>query len=441
VEKAGLELPDGMQVIWIDDIRPTIRRIDRLRALALASLAPVRLIERAAGAIRRPSVSDTVALIFSSGSEGDPKGVMLSHFNVDSNIVAIGQVFHIYPSDRILHVLPLFHSFGYLLLWLGLCRGMGLVCHVKPQEAGVVGGLAEEYRATVLFATPAFLHIYTRRCEPPQFGSLRIVVAGADKLPDSVSREFEETFGIRSLEGYGMTECSPVVAVNAPAFRAPGFYQPGSRRGTVGHPLPGVSVRVIPAERVAGAGALVGLGAVPSLPAGTEGMLLVKGPNVMQGYLNRDDLTSRALCDGWYVTGDLGVIDEDGFVKITGRLSRFSKIGGEMVPHGQVEEALNEAIGAEELVFGVTAVAAGREGDRLVVLHTASDETVDQALAAIRKLDLPNLFIPRRDYFVRVEALPMLGTGKLDLRGLKKMAAEAIARKAEGVVSPVTAEA
>jgi acyl-[acyl-carrier-protein]-phospholipid O-acyltransferase/long-chain-fatty-acid--[acyl-carrier-protein] ligase len=439
VEKAGLELPEGVQVIWIEEIRPTIRRIDRLSALALACLAPVRLIEKAAGAIRRPSVSDTVALIFSSGSEGDPKGVVLSHFNVDSNIVAIGQVFHIYASDRILHVLPLFHSFGYLLLWLGLCRGMGLICHVKPQEAGVVGGLAQEYRATVLFATPAFLHIYTRRCEPPQFGSLRIVVAGADKLPDSVLREFEETFGIRPLEGYGMTECSPVVAVNAPDYRAPGFYQPGSRRGTVGHPLPGVSVRVIPAEGLAGA--LAGLGAVPPLPAGTEGMLLVKGPNVMQGYLNRDDLTRKALCDGWYVTGDLGLIDEDGFVKITGRLSRFSKIGGEMVPHGQVEEALNEGIGAEELVFGVTAIAAGREGDRLVVLHTTSDETVDQALAAIKKLDLPNLFIPRRDHFVRVEALPMLGTGKLDLRGLKKMAAEAMAQRTAGTEAPVGAEA
>ena len=345
IEKAGIELPEGVPVIWIEDIRPTIRTTDRVIAMALACLAPIRLIEKAAGATRPISVSDTVALIFSSGSEGDPKGVVLSHFNIDSNIVAISQAFHIYPNDRILNVLPLFHSFGYLLLWLGACRGMGLVCHVKPQEAGVVGSLAEEYAATVLFATPAFLHIYTRRCEPSQFGSLRIVVAGADKLPDSISRAFEETFGIRPLEGYGVTECSPVVAVHALDFRAPGFYQPGSRRGTVGHSLPGVSVRVVPVESVAGVETLVGLGSVPPLPAGTEGMLLVKGPNVMQGYLKRDDLTRKALCDGWYVTGDLGLIDEDGFVKITGRLSRFSKIGGEMVPHGQVEEALNDAVG------------------------------------------------------------------------------------------------
>ena len=371
-------------------------------------------------------MNDTAALIFSSGSEGDPKGVVLSHFNVDSNIEAIGQVFHIYPQDRILDILPLFHSFGYLLLWLGPCRGMGLVCHVKPQESGTVGALVEQYAATVLFATPAFLNIYTRRCSPPQFGSLRIVVAGADKLPDSVAQAFEETFGIKVLEGYGMTECAPVVAVNAPDFRAPGFFQPGSRRGTVGHPLPGVSIRVVRPESLVEQEELSGLDKLETLPANTEGMILVKGPNVMKGYLNRDDLTRKALCDGWYVTGDLGLVDEDGFVKITGRLSRFSKIGGEMVPHGRVEEALNEAIGADEPVFAVTSVPDGREGDRLAVLHTVSDDRVDEALAVFRKRGLPNLFIPRRDHFVKVDALPMLGTGKLDLRALKRIACEAI---------------
>jgi acyl-[acyl-carrier-protein]-phospholipid O-acyltransferase/long-chain-fatty-acid--[acyl-carrier-protein] ligase len=436
VAKAALELPEGVEAIWIEDIRPTIRGIDRAWALLLACLAPMRLLERATGALRRVSVSDTVALIFSSGSEGDPKGVVLSHFNIDCNIEAIGQVFHIYPYDRILDVLPLFHSFGYLLLWLGTCRGMGLVCHVKPQEAGAVGALAEQFRATVLFATPAFLHIYTRRCAPAQFGSLRLVIAGADKVPESVSRAFEETFGIRPLEGYGTTECAPVVAVNAPDFRAPGFFQTGSRRGTVGHPLPGVSVRVVRPDSIADQEVLVGLDAIEPLPAGTEGMILVKGPNVMKGYLNRDDLTRKALCDGWYVSGDLGLVDDDGFVTITGRLSRFSKIGGEMVPHGRVEEALNQAIGADEPVFAVTAVSGGREGDVLAVLHTTSDDRVDEALAELKKLGLPNLFIPRRDHFVKVNALPLLGTGKLDLRALKRLAALALTH-AEAEEAPV----
>ena len=294
----------------------------------------MRLIEKLAGATRPISVDDDVAVIFSSGSEGDPKGVVLTHFNIDSNIEAIAQVFHVQPTDRLLDVLPLFHSFGYLLLWLAGCRGMGLICHANPLEAGTVGGLVERYKATVLFGTPTFLQLYARRCAPAQFGSLRLVIAGAEKLPEAVSRNFEDTFGIRPLEGYGLTECSPVVAVSAPDYRAAGFFQPGSRRGFVGHPLPGVTVRVVDPEHG------------QPLPPNTEGMVLVKGPNVMKGYLGRDDLTETAMRDGWYVTGDLGVVDEDGFLKITGRLSRFSKIGGEMVPHGRIEEALNESTGS-----------------------------------------------------------------------------------------------
>ncbi|HKM56545.1 MAG TPA: AMP-binding protein, partial [Isosphaeraceae bacterium] len=336
-------------------------------------------------------------------------------------------------TDRILDVLPLFHSFGYLLLWLAACRGMGLVCHFKPQEAGAVSELAQEYAATVLFATPAFLHIYARRCAPAQFGSLRLVIAGAEKLPEKTSLAFEETFGLRPLEGYGVTECAPVVAVNAPDFRAPGFYQPGARRGTVGRPLPGISVRIVRPESVVTAGASDAADDIEPLPTGSEGMILVKGPNVMKGYLNRDDLTSKALCAGWYVTGDLGLLDDDGFLKITGRLSRFSKIGGEMVPHVRVEEALNEAIGAEELAFAVTSVSGGREGDSLAVLHTTSDDRVDLALETLRKMGLPNLFLPRRDHFVKVDALPLLGTGKLDLRELKRLASKALDQAPEQV--------
>ncbi|QEH32854.1 Bifunctional protein Aas [Aquisphaera giovannonii] len=423
-EQAKLEIPDGVEVLWIEDVKQTMTRTDRAVAMALACLAPTRLLEAAAGAVSHPSVDDTAAIIFSSGSEGDPKGVVLSHFNIDSNIEAIGQAFQIHATDRIMDVLPLFHSFGYLLLWLGPCRGMGLACHVKPQEADVVGLLVEKYRATVLFATPAFLHIYTRRCAPGRFGSLRIVVAGADKLPEAIGRAFEDKFGLRPLEGYGATECSPVIAVNTLDFREPGFYQAGSRRGSVGQPLPGVSVRIVRPEQVVDRDDLAGIGSLEPLPPDTEGMVLVRGPNVMGGYLNRDDLTRRALGDGWYVSGDLGKLDEDGFLTITGRLSRFSKIGGEMVPHGRVEDALNEAIGAEEMVFAVTAVADGREGDRLAVLHTTTDDKVDRAIEGLKSRGLPNLFIPRRDQFVKVPALPMLGTGKLDLRALKREAAQ-----------------
>jgi acyl-[acyl-carrier-protein]-phospholipid O-acyltransferase/long-chain-fatty-acid--[acyl-carrier-protein] ligase len=418
--KAKVEVPEGLDVIWMEDLRGAIRTRDRALALLMAWVAPVRLIEKQAGATRPVSVDGDVAVIFSSGSEGEPKGVVLTHFNIDSNIEAIAQVFHILPTDRLLDVLPLFHSFGYLLLWLANCRGMGLICHVNPLESGTVGGLVERYHATVLFGTPTFLQLYARRCAPAQFGSLRLVIAGAEKLPEAVSRTFEDTFGIRPLEGYGLTECSPVVAVSAPDYRAAGFFQPGSRRGFVGHPLPGITARVVDPEQG------------HRLPANTEGMVLVKGPNVMKGYLGRDDLTRSVLRNGWYVTGDLGLVDDDGFLKITGRLSRFSKIGGEMVPHGRIEEALNESQGRDEPCFAVTAISDGRGGERLAVLHTVDSEQVDRALEHLKALGFPNLFFPRRDHFIKVDVLPLLGAGKLDLRAVKRTAELAISGSVDG---------
>ena len=220
------------------------------------------------------------------------------------------------------------------------------------------------------------------------------------------------------MEGYGLTECSPVVAVNTFDWREPGFFQPGSRRGYVGQPLPGVSVRIVSSET--------------NEPLGpdTPGLVLVKGPNVMQGYLGRADLTRAAFRDGWYVTGDQGFLSEDGFLKITGRLSRFSKIGGEMVPHGLIEESLQQAVGADEQVFAVTAVGDERKGEKLVVLHTLGRaQRSTKPLSGSGSLGLPNLFIPRRENFIKVDKLPMLGTGKLDLRGMRRVAEEAMKGK------------
>jgi acyl-[acyl-carrier-protein]-phospholipid O-acyltransferase/long-chain-fatty-acid--[acyl-carrier-protein] ligase len=415
LEKVKVELPAGLEVVWLEDLRAGIGFLPRTLALGLAWLAPARVLERACGADGPVGVDDTAAVIFSSGSTGDPKGVVLSHFNIDSNVEAIAQVFRARPDDRVMDVLPLFHSFGYLVLWLALDRGLALICHPNPLEAAAVGDLVQRYRATVLLATPTFLQLYIRRCSPAQFGSLRLVLAGAERLGEPLAQAFEDTFGIRALEGYGLTECAPVVAVNTLDYRAPGFFQPGSRRGFVGQPLPGVSVRIVDPETN------------EALGPNEVGMVLVRGPNVMRGYLGRDDLTAAVLQDGWYVTGDLGLVDEDGFLKITGRLSRFSKIGGEMVPHERVEEALHQAIGADQRVFAVTAVGDAKKGEQLAVLHTTDDGQVAKALDSLGTLGLPNLFIPRRDHFIKVEALPILGTGKLDLRGARRMAEEALA--------------
>ena len=417
VEKARIELPGGIEPIWIEDLAATIGRVARARALALAVAAPVRWIERACGAILRPGVDDVVTVIFSSGSTGEPKGVLLTHFNVDANVEAVAQVAHVDARDRVLGILPLFHSFGYLILWFAVNHRMGVVFHPNPLDPGMIGSLVQRYRVTILVATPTFLQLYLRRCTPAQFGSLRIVLAGAEKLTERLAQAFEDQFGIRPLEGYGTTECAPAIAVGALDFRAPGFYQPGSRRGFVGQPLPGVSVRIVDPD------------AFTPLPPGTPGMLLVKGPNVMRGYLGRDDLTAKVLRDGWYVTGDIALMDEDGFIRITDRLSRFSKIGGEMVPHGRVEEALHEAARAGVQVFAVTAVPDEKKGERLAVLHTLDAALLPDILRRVAESGLPNLFAPRLDHFVKVETIPILGTGKLDLREVKRLALEVIARR------------
>ena len=303
VERASLILPTGIEPIWLDELGVTISTASKLYAFVLAVLAPIRLLERGCGAARTPSMDDIVTIIFSSGSTAEPKGVLLSHFNIDSNVEAVAQVFGIQPDDRLLGILPFFHSFGYMAtLWLAVNHGMGVVYHPSPLDAVPIGTLTKRYRVTFLVATPTFLQLYLRRCTPEQFGSLRAVLTGAEKLPERLALAFEDKFGIRPLEGYGVTEAAPVIAVNVPGFRAPGFNQSGARRGHVGHPLPGVVVRVVDPDTW------------EPRPIGTAGMLLVKGPNVMRGYLGRDDLTANATRDGWYITGDIGIIDEDGFI-------------------------------------------------------------------------------------------------------------------------------
>ncbi|MEM7234564.1 MAG: AMP-binding protein, partial [Planctomycetota bacterium] len=420
LEKGKIDLPQGVEPIYLEDVRETIGRGDRIGAFFRALFQPAKWLERSCGATGRISVDDIVTVIFSSGSTGEPKGVELSHFNVDSNVEALAQIMRVNPRDRLLGILPLFHSFGYMSLWFGSNQGVGVVFHPNPLDAAAVGELVQRYRLTILIATPTFLQIYMRRCTPAQFGSLRLVLTGAEKLPERVALAFEDYFGIRPLEGYGTTECAPAIAASALDYRAPGFYQSGSRRGTVGQPLPGVSVRIVdPEEDFDPETSEV-------RPAGESGMLVVRGPNVMRGYLGKDELNAKVLKDGWYVTCDIAVLDDDGFLRITDRLSRFSKIAGEMVPHGRVEEALHDALGSELQVFAVTAVPDEKKGEKLAVLTTVSDDEVPGVLEKLGGMGLPNLFVPRPDQFVRVDELPMLGTGKLDLRRAKQIAEEAL---------------
>ncbi len=414
IEKATLELPEDAKIIYLEDVLPNIGFTTRLLAVFAAFCLPIRLIEKLCGAVSRPSVEETATIIFSSGSTGEPKGVMLSHYNVAANAEAVGQAITVNDSDKLLGILPLFHSFGYMSLWYAIRFGMGIVFHPNPLDAGKIGEVIENEAVTFLIATPTFLQIYMRRCSPGQLGSLRIVFTGAEKLTEKLAAAFEEKFGIKPIEGYGATECAPAITVSTLDYRGQGIYQFGSRRGFVGHPVPGVSVRIVDSET----GAL--------LPPGKPGMLLVKGPNVMQGYIGRPDLTAKVLKDGWYTTGDIAIMDESGFIKITDRLSRFSKIGGEMVPHGKVEDALHEAFGSDIRVFAVTAVPDERKGESLAVIHTIDEEKIAGVLEKMAGMGLPNLFIPKKDSFVKVDKIPVLGTGKVDLRGLKETAVKAL---------------
>ena len=405
------------EAIFLEDLAEKPRFTERLGA-ALAFFFPAQSVQKYAGAERTTQLEDIATIIFSSGSTGDPKGVVLTHYNVAANVEQLNQVFLLHSNDRIMGILPFFHSFGFTgTLCLPAATGIGVVFHPNPLDSRVIGALVNKYAVTMLLATPTFLNAYTRRCEPEQFGSLRFVMAGAEKLPDRISQAFEDRFGIRPLEGYGCTECSPAVTVNTIDFRAASFRQVGAKRGSIGHPLPGMTVKIIDPE------------SQQPLGVNQPGLLLVRGPNVMQGYLNQPEKTAAVLQDGWYNTGDIAMLDEDGFLRVTDRLSRFSKIGGEMVPHIKVEDKLHELAHATEQVFVVTAVPDERKGERLMVLHTLPEDKLKEALELLLKCDLPALWRPRPDQFLRVEKLPYLGTGKLDLRKARELAQE-VARPA-----------
>ena len=411
LEKFPVDVPG--EAIYLEDVKQSVRSKDRILAMLLAVFCPVGLLERSLGAPKRRTPDDLATVIFSSGSEGAPKGVMLTHFNIASNMTAPLEVFPHERTDGIMGILPFFHSFGFTgTLWMPLSRGMFVVFHPSPLEAKAIGQLMHKYGPRFLIGTPTFLQNFIRKCLPEELSSADYVIAGAEKLPDRIREAFKARFGVEPLEGYGATECAPIVSVNVPDFRAPGYYQIGTKHGTIGHPIPGVCVRVLDQDT----GELI--------LDGRPGLLQVRGPNIMRGYLAMPDKTAEVLQDGWYSTGDIGAVDEDGFIRITDRVSRFSKIGGEMVPHGKVEEDMHEMLGLTERAISVTGVPDERKGERLIVLHTLDSDQVETLLKKLDASSMPRLWIPRASAFYEVEEIPILGTGKVDLKRLKMMAAE-----------------
>src|ERR1035441_4561106 len=293
-------------MVFGEDILGRAGKWERLRAILAARFATRDVL------CRRGGTPDSVAtVIFSSGSTGVPKGVVLSHYNILSNIEAIAQVFWIGAEDRIVGSLPFFHSFGYTVtIWFPLIAGCGAVYHPNPTDAQAVGQLVARYRGTFLLSTPTICSGYTRKCAREEFASLRYVLAGAEKLREPVAAAFREKFGVELLEGYGCTEMSPVVSVNVPDFEAPKNVQIGNKPGTVGHPLPGVAARIVDPVTF------------EQLPNNQEGLLLVRGSNRMLGYLDQPQRTAEVFHNGWYITNDIALIDDEGFIRLTQRPDR-----------------------------------------------------------------------------------------------------------------------
>jgi acyl-[acyl-carrier-protein]-phospholipid O-acyltransferase/long-chain-fatty-acid--[acyl-carrier-protein] ligase len=409
--KVPLDLP-GVELIYLEDFRSRITSWQRLQAFLAVVLLPSFVIVRWVLRLGNPRPSDLATIIFSSGSTGDPKGVMLTHGNLSANCESIVQAIDPRPNDRILGILPFFHSFGYTVtLWVPLQVGTSMVFQADPRQAQETGELCRKYRCTILLTTPTFLRFNLKRCECGDFSTLRLLICGAEKLPPSLIDEFHQRFGVVPLEGYGCTELSPVAASNVPDWQGDVVRQVGKKKGTIGRPIPGV------------AGQIVDPDTFQPLPPGKEGLLLFYGANVMKGYLGKPELTKEVIRDGWYVTGDMAKLDEDGFITLTGRLSRFSKIGGEMVPHQKIEEELQDLLGTTERVCVVTAVPDARRGERLVVLHTPFDAVKRHHLCQqLTTKGLPNLWVPAERDFFEVPELPFLGTGKIDLKRVKEMA-------------------
>lgn len=412
LEKFGIT--PKAELVYLEDLRDKVTTLDKLIGAALAKLTPSALLGVFLPGLRNNDLNATATVIFTSGSTGDPKGVVLSHRNILSNIHQMNNHLDLLPEEVVLGILPFFHSFGFTVtIWTVLCLGKKVVYHINPLDAKIIGDLCEKHGVTMIASTPTFARAYIKRCPKEQFKTMKHLLLGAEKLKPELCEEIRQTIGVDPLEGYGTTELSPVVAVNVTydLTLRDGRKVKGNRFGTVGMPLPATEVKTVDPETES------------DLPLGTSGLIWVRGPQVMVGYLNRPDATAKVVKDGWYNTGDLGYVDADGFLRITDRLSRFSKMAGEMVPHMGVESAIQNAVGMSEPCVAVTALPDPKRGERLFVLYSPEmPVSPGEVVARLKASELPRLWIPSAEDFVPVDAIPILGTGKVDLRRLKELA-------------------
>jgi acyl-[acyl-carrier-protein]-phospholipid O-acyltransferase/long-chain-fatty-acid--[acyl-carrier-protein] ligase len=397
------------------DTQQLLKNLPKLRIaihMLAGKLLPTRLISRLYGFPEKGGDTEA-ALLFSSGSTGEPKGIILTHKNILANVTQVREALQFGSDKKLLGCLPIFHSFGFTVtVWYPVCGGPELVTYINPLEAAKLAEIIHEHKVHLAVTTPTFLRGYLKRATREQLSSLWGIVTGAEKLPPDLAAQFEEKFSIPVREGYGLTETSPVVSVNLndPSGGSKAFpMQSLHKRGTVGKPVPGVAVRISNPDTG------------QDQPSNQTGMIWLRGANIFPGYLDAPELTQEVLKDGWFKTGDLGRLDDEGFLVIEGRVSRFSKIGGEMVPHGTIESILQKCLASdsETACFAVTGRSHPEKGEELVLLTTLklTNTTISEVL---RKEGLPNLWIPK---IVKiVEKIPTLASGKLDLQAIKSIA-------------------
>lgn len=408
------EFPWPAEVLHLEEILPPLKpRIALWKALSRTLPAP--LLGTLAGVPRRGNRGEAIVL-FTSGSSGEPKGVVLSHRNILGNVSQFSQMLGFSKGAKVLGCLPIFHSFGSTVtLWYPILRGIETITYPSPLDIPKNAELIEKHQIHLLCSTPTFLRGYLRKVTPQQLRSLQLIITGAEKLPMDLADAFYQRFGKEVMQGYGLTETAPVVSVNLPppSTLDIGIYaQPSHRKGSTGKLAPGIAAEIRDPDTE------------EPLPLERTGMLWLRGPNIFEGYLNAPERTREVLRDGWFRTGDLARFDEDGFLYIEGRMSRFSKIGGEMVPHETIEVRIYAALelSPEEKAVAVTGIPDESKGEALVVLSTR-DIDMNLLRQRLSGAGLPNLWIPKKT--VRVPEIPHLATGKLDLRALHNLALRA----------------
>ncbi|MEP6672704.1 MAG: AMP-binding protein [Chthoniobacter sp.] len=414
VSKRLPDFPWPEHTVMLDEVLPPMKRDIALWRTAVL-LVPAWVLARAL-CIPREGDRREAFLLFTSGSSGTPKGVALTHRNLLGNVAQFALMLEFERGESVLGSLPFFHSFGATVTVLfPMMEPVTVVTYPNPLEIGKLAALIQRYKVSLVVTTPTFLRGYMRKAEPQQLASLKLLVTGAEKLPTDLQKSFEEQFKMKVLQGYGLTETSPVVAFNLPDVQLShpsDSPQPTSRDGSIGKLAPGIAARICDPETDA------------PLSLHATGMLWLKGANIFEGYLEDPKRSTEVLKDGWFKTGDLARFDEDGFCFIEGRLSRFSKIGGEMVPHETVESRIVEAFGLAgegERTCAITAIPDEAKGEALVLLTTREINSTDLR-KKLSEAGLPNLWIPK--IVKRIDAMPVLGTGKLDLQRCKELAAQ-----------------